>query len=524
MNSNFYLGIVFTFYSILYLGDNMNSIWTESSTCPSFSKLQGHRSSDVCIIGGGITGLSLAYLLAKHGVDVCLLERDTICSGVTANTTGKLTSQHGLFYQYLVNTFGKDTAISYLRSNENAISSIKDIIDREQIDCDFEWQDAFVYTNNEEQLQNIRIEVETMKSLGFDASFRDNLPLPFKTLGGICFPHQAQFHARKYCFGLAKALPRGTICENSKAVDVERVEDRYRTICDDGSSVTSSYVVIASHYPILNFPGFYFLKMYQDKSYLIAVDTKKELFPGMYISAEEPVTSFRTAMVDGKRLLLVGGSGHKTGDTSIDITSCFRNLENYVTSLCPKADILYRWSTEDCVTLDKIPYIGKFSNLLPNVFVATGFKKWGMTSSFVAANSIYHQILDIPDADADIYKATRFAPIQNGNETGNILKQTAFSLFLNKIKAPVLSFEDLKVGEGGVVSYHGKKLGIYRKSKEETIAIKPYCTHLGCELSWNPLEKTWDCPCHGSRYDYSGKLLTEPSKKDLDRVNLSDYE
>lgn len=410
-----------------------------------------------------------------------------------------------------------------MRSNENAISSVKHIIDSEQIDCDFEWQDAFIYTSNEEKLQDIRIEIETLKSLGFNASFQEKLSLPFKTLGGICFPHQAQFHARKYCLGLAQVLPQNSLYEHSKVVDIEKEASGYRTVCEDGSSVTSSYVVIASHYPILNFPGFYFLKMYQDKSYLIAIDTKKELFPGMYLSAEEPVTSFRTAMANGNRLLLIGGSGHKTGDTSIDITSCYRNLENYAKMLYPKAEVVYRWSTEDCVTLDKLPYIGPFSNLLPNVFVATGFKKWGMTTSFVAANSICHQILNIPDADAEIYRATRFAPLQNGNETASILKQTGYSLFLNKIKPPILSFEDLKVGEGGVVSYHHKKVGIYRKSEEETIAVKPYCTHLGCELSWNPLEKTWDCPCHGSRFDYTGKLLTEPSKKDLEQLDLSKF-
>lgn len=498
----------------------MNSLWIETTNKTSYTELNNNISAEVCIVGGGITGITLAYLLSKQGISVALLERDAVCSGVTCNTTGKLTSQHGLFYHYLVNTFGKDTAVKYLRSNENAISSVKDIIDKEQIECDFEWQDSFVYTNSEKELQNIKLEIETLKSLGFNASFCDNLSLPFKTLGGISFSKQAQFHARKYCLGLAGTLPDGTIYERSKVVDIEKSPDGYTTTCENGNEVTSKYVVIASHYPILNFPGFYFLKMYQDKSYLIAVDTKSDLFPGMYISAEEPVTSFRTAEVNGKRLLLVGGSGHKTGDTSIDITVCYSNLENYVKSLYPKAEVLYRWSTEDCVTLDKLPYIGQFSNLLPNVFVATGFKKWGMTSSFVAANSIFHEIIGTPKEDSDIYKATRFAPVQNGEETANMLKQTGYSLFINKLKTPVLDFEELKPGEGGIVSYKGKKLAMYRKSKEETIALKPHCTHLGCELTWNPLEKTWDCPCHGSRYDYNGKLLTEPSKEDLEQADI----
>ncbi len=401
--------------------------------------------------------------------------------------------------------------------------SIKEIIDKENIDCDFEWQDSFVYTNSENELQKIKLEIATLNSLGFSATFSESLPLPFKTLGGICFPNQAQFHSRKYCFGLVKKLHDSFIYENSKVVDVKKEGNGYKTICDNGNFVYSTYIAICSHYPIINFPGFYFLKMYQDTSYLIAVDTKSKLFPGMYISAEEPTTSLRTAPYKDKRILLLGGSGHKTGDTSIDVNSCYRNLENYAKSLYPKCEILHRWSTEDCITLDKLPYIGKFSNLLPNVFVATGFKKWGITSSYVAANIICNQILKIQNPDSDIYRATRFAPIENGNETVNMVKQTGFSLFLNKLKAPALSFSDIKIGHGGVVNYNNTKIGIFRKSSDEIIAINPYCTHFGCELSWNELEKTWDCPCHGSRYDYTGKLLTEPSKKDLERIDLSSF-
>lgn len=439
--------------------------------------------------------------------------------GVTANTTGKLTSQHGLFYSYLIKNFGKNTAISYLRSNENAIYAIKDIIDKEHINCDFEWQDSFVYTNSKEKLQEIKLEVEALNSIGFNAFFSDSVHLPFLTLGSICFPKQAQFHPYKYCISLANLLS-SSIYENSKVIGVNKSKGGYNVICENGKFVNCNYVVIASHYPIINFPGFYFLKMYQDKSYLIAIDTKENLFPGMYISAEEPITSFRSVIFQDKRLLLLGGSGHKTGDTNFDITSCFANLENYAKKLYPNCEIVYRWSTEDCVTLDKIPYIGEFSNLLPNIFVATGFKKWGMTSSFVAAKIICDKILCKQNTDAFVYKATRFSPIKNSCETFNMLKQTGFSLVVNKIKHPILSFDNLRVGEGGIVSYNGRKVGIYRKSENETIAVKPYCTHLGCELSWNSLEKTWDCPCHGSRYDYTGKLLTEPSKKNLESVNL----
>lgn len=339
-------------------------------------------------------------------------------------------------------------------------------------------------------------------------------------MGSICFPNQAQFNARKYCLGLANTLPKNSIFEYSKVVNINKNGNKYKTICDNGYTVTSSHVAITSHYPIINFPGFYFLKMYQDKSYLIAVDTKSELFSGMYISSKDPVTSFRTALLNGKRLLLVGGSGHKTGDTNIDISSCYKNLEEYVKTIYPNSETIYRWSTEDCVTLDKIPYIGQFSSFWPNVYVATGFKKWGITTSFVSANIIFHEIINNPLDDSKIYKATRFGPLKNKSETINILKQTNSSLIVNKVKKPTQNINDLKVGDGGIVSYNGEKIGVYKKTDNEIIAVKPYCTHLGCELSWNQLEKTWDCPCHGSRFDYNGNLLTEPSKKNLKKIDV----
>lgn len=499
-----------------------NSLWLDNTTNQNYETLQNDITADVCIIGAGIVGITVAYLLNQQGLKVILLEKDKICHSVTANTTGKITSQHGLFYHYLISNFGKEFAKKYLESHNNAISFIYETIQKEKIDCDFEWQPNYVYTNSDEKLQEIKLEVGSVNSLGFPATFCEKTDLPFKIKGAICFPDQAMFHARKYCIGLAHTLPNNTIFENSRVIDLEKQLNQYVVKTESGS-VCANYVVMASHYPICNFPGLYFLKMYQDKSYLIGVDTKKDLFPGMYISAEESTFSFRSALTpSGKRILLVGGNSHKTGDNSICMDDCFKPLEDMAHSLYAKSDVLYRWSTEDCVTLDKVPYIGQFSHLMPNVFVATGFKKWGMASSQVAANIIRDKILEIDNPYADIYTATRFEPLHNAKETGNMLKQTSFSLFLNKITPATESFENLKVGTGGVVDYHGKKLGIYRKSKNEIFAVSPYCAHLGCELSWNNLEKTWDCPCHGSRYDYTGKLLMEPSKKDLDTIQLED--
>lgn len=247
----------------------------------------------------------------------------------------------------------------------------------------------------------------------------------------------------------------------------------------------------------------------------------KTFVSGMYISCDVPTTSFRTLIQsNGKPLLLVGGSGHKTGDTNIDIENSYVNLENYIKSIYPDAKIKYKWMTEDSVTLDKIPYIGEFSSFLPNMYVATGYKKWGMTTSHVSAKIISDKILQNVNPYEKLYTATRIKPIKNRKEFGKIFKQSAYSLAINKFTAPIMSYKDLKNDSGGVVDYNGKKLGIYKDKYGKLFAVIPFCKHLGCELSWNNLEKTWDCPCHGSRYDCFGKIVTEPTTENLDVVQI----
>ena len=288
------------------------------------------------------------------------------------------------------------------------------------------------------------------------------------------------------------------------------------------NEVIAEYVVIATHYPIKNFPGVYFSKMYQDKTYAIAVDIgeNKKMIDGMFIQSCEPVISFRTAKYNEKELLIVAGSGHKTGQPNSKIEDNFINLENYIKKYYPNSKVMFKWSTEDCITLDKIPYIGNFSNLLPNMYVATGFKKWGMSTSHVAGKIITDLILNNKNKYADIYKATRLNPIKNIKELGNMIKESTNSLVLNKLKPINTEFKDIKLGEGGIVEIDGEKVGIYKKNDGEIFAVKPYCGHLGCLISWNNLEKTWDCPCHGSGYDYMGNIITEPTVKGLSRYEF----
>lgn len=500
----------------------MNSYWIDvtKEDSPHFAPLSTDISVDVCIIGGGITGISTAYLLAKSGLKVCILEKDNIAQHATGNTTAKITSQHDLFYHYLINTYSLDFAKGYLQANEQAIKNIKQIIDKEHIDCDFEQQDSYVFTDLEEEVAKIKNEVAAVTSLGFPAELVNTIPLPIKCLCGIKFPNQAQFNPLKYVYGLCHSILKhhGEIFENSKVYDVKKEKDGYTTYTKN-NTVTSKYVVLATHYPIINAPGFYFLKMYQEASYLIGVETDAELFSGMYINTKSPVMSFRTVPYKDKRLLLVGGSNHKVG-TKEDISHSYECLEKLAKNLYPDSKVLYRWQTQDCISLDKIPYIGPFSNMMPNVYVATGFKKWGMTSSNVAATIISNSILGKPNEYANIFLSTRFNPIKNGTEFTNMLKQTTQSLVIDKFTIPEETLNSINKNEGKIIELEHTKIGVYRDEKGKFYALKPICSHLGCELSWNALEKTWDCPCHGSRFSYTGKSLYDPSIKDIELLDL----
>lgn len=514
------------------------SSWIDNKK--EYPKLQEEIKVDTVIVGGGLTGLTTAYYLTKEGKDVILLEKDKICNHTSGNTTAKITSQHGLFYSYLIQSLGKSYAKQYLEANEEAIKNISNIIEEEKIECDFEIQDAYVFTQKEEEVQKIKKEVEALKYLDFDAEFVENIEVPFKekenneleneenkeyinvekkVLGAIKFKNQAQFNPCLYAQGLANKIEErnGKIFENTKVIDIKKQSNHYEIITED-TIIKAKNIVIATHYPIINAPGFYFMKMYQVTSYLIAVETQEELFEGMYINSENPTVSLRTAKYKDKRILLVGGMDHKTG-AKIDLKNSYKRLEEVAKQIYPDAKVLFRWNTEDCIPLDKIPYIGEFSNLWPNAYVATGYKKWGMTSSNVAANIIVDKILQRENPYEDVFKSTRLKPIKNYEELGNMIKEVSYSAVINKLEKIDEYIKDVNNGEGKIVEIEGKKVGVYRDKEGNIYALKPYCSHLGCELSWNNLDKTWDCPCHGSRFTYEGKSIYDPSIKDLEKIN-----
>lgn len=494
----------------------MGSLWIETTKDEiKLKTLENDEETEVCVIGAGLFGLTTAYYLTECGMKVTVLEKGEIGEKVSGNTTGKITSQHDLFYAHLIDDYGEEYAKKYLEANEQAIKNIKQIIDKEQIECEFSTQKSYVYTDKQDEVNEIEKEVEAVNKLGKDAKFVTKIELPLKIKGAIEFDGQAQFHPRKYMIGLANAiLKQNKIYNYTTVTDVEKDGEDYKIYTDKGN-IKAKYVVLATHFPIVNMPGFYFVKMYQSTSYLIAIETNSKLPQGMYINIKEPVYSFRTANYNGKEILLVGGVGHKTGE-AIQDNSYYEKLEKKAKEMYPDCKVLFRWNTRDCISLDKIPYIGEFSNLMKNLYVGTGFKKWGITLSNVAANIVTDKITGNENKFEDIFTATRMKPIKNRWEVENMLKETVNSIALNKFKIDPWSVDMIENDNGAIVEINGDNVGIYKDIEGKIYAVKPNCSHLGCLLTWNNLDKTWDCPCHGSRFDYKGRNIYEPAIKDLD--------
>ena len=543
----------------------MKSYWIDSvKDAKKFKTLEDNIKTDICIIGGGLTGITTAYNLSKYKIRTVVIDKGRIGGQTSSNSTAKITSQHGLIYKYLIDSKGKDFARKYYEANEKAIKDIEDIIKKENIDCDFEHQPAYVYTQKIEDVQKIKDEVEAVNSFGGKAKLvesnnillnklscveigdnsqeklkisgdnieKENLNLernmikekmsnilPIKAIAGIKFENQEQFNPYKYITSLAKICSDSgvKIYENTKAIDVDTEdEDEYYVITlENGCKIKAKYLIITTKYPIVNIPGFYFVKMYQSTSYAVAIQTKQRLFEGMYINSEDPTISLRTAKFGDDYLLIVAGFDNRTG-AGIDVSSAYKYLEEVARSVYPQGQIKYHWNTEDCITLDKIPYIGDFSKMWDNCYVATGFNKWGMTTSNIAAGIITDKILGQKNEYEEIFKSTRLEPVKNIKEMTNMVKEGINSLVIKKLEIPKEEANQIQNGEGKIVEVNGQKIGIYKDKEGKIYKVNPICKHLGCELSWNNLDKTWDCPCHGSRYDYKGNLIYGPSVKNLD--------
>lgn len=499
-------------------GRSPQSYWIASAPQKNYSALGHDLSVDLAIVGGGAVGISTAYMLCKKGLRIAILEADHILHGTTGHTTAKITSQHGLIYHKTEKNISMEFARQYADANETAINTIAQIIRDNRIDCDFFRQSAYIYTNQDDYIDRIGKESMAAAALGIEACYLDKIPLPFPVKAAVRFDHQAQFHPLKYFLSLAETITKYgcNIYENTRIVGIEK-GDRYVLTTNDGKKVTADKVVIASHYPFYNKPRMYFARLWADKSYALAIRTNEAYPGGMYITAEEPGRSFRSLQCDGEELVIIGGEHHKTG-LSKDTNSHYQALSDYANEIYTVQNIPYRWSTQDCMTLDNIPYVGQFKSNTPNLYIATGFGKWGMTNSIASSLILRDMILVGKSPWQEVYNPSRHT-IAASTKTFLVQNTSVAKELLKGKLSPAPEGFDLQPGEGKIVKIDGKKSGVYKDDQGSVHIVNTTCPHMGCELVWNPAERSWDCPCHGSRFSYDGDIIEGPAVTHLDKNN-----
>ncbi len=486
--------------------------WIASTDITNYPALEEDITADVAIIGGGMAGIVTAWLLVEKGLRVVIIDADRIISGTSGHTTAKITSQHALIYDNIKTKLGEEMAKQYVEANETAIKIISDLVEKNNIDCDFQRTDAYVYTQEDKYVEKILREIEAASSLGIEAEYRDKIDLPIEIKVAECFRNQAQFHPRKFLLALAdKFVERGgQIFENTRAVDVQE-GSKAVVLTENGKKVTAENVILASHYPFYDKPGLYFTRLYPERSYILCIKIKDSYPGGMYISAEDPGRSLRSVPSGEGELILVGGEHHKTGHGD-NMAKHYENLLQFADRVFEVEDVLYRWSAQDYTTADEIPYAGRLTSKTPNIYVATGFRKWGMTNSVAAARVISDLITTGNSSWHDVYNPSRFTPAASAKnfivENADVAKQ----LITGKL-APVPEDIELEPGEGKIVEIRSEKAGAFRDENGQLHLVDTTCTHLGCELVWNSAERTWDCPCHGSRFSYEGDIVEGPAVK-----------
>lgn len=478
----------------------MESIWRKETPDIKSKTRKSHQNThrDVIVIGAGLAGILTAYYLQKEGKNVLVLEAAEIASGQTERTTAKITSQHDIKYSNLIKTIGVKKAKMYADANEMAIKEYERLIKEKNIECNFEKVSAYLYTLENEEL--IIKEADAANALGINAFLTRDTKLPFPVKNAVCFRNQAQFSPLKFVKQIALELE---ILEHTKVIDIKG----HRVITEK-EVFTADKIVMATHYPIINAPGFYFLKQHQERSYALALLGCTPI-KAMYYGIDSNGLSFRQS----GDILILGGAGRRTGHNKKG--RAFNMLREAAKKYYPESTETAHWAAQDCMPHDGIPFIGKFSVFTPNLYVITGFQKWGMTSAMAAAMILRDELSGRKNTYSKVFCPQRFNIIAGIKKLLIDIGESVKGLSKGWLHFPPASKDTLSNGNGGVVVIDGKRYACYCDENGKLHKISARCPHLGCELTWNPDEKSWDCPCHGSRFDVDGKLLDNPSKKNL---------
>lgn len=484
-----------------------NSLWIASSKGKRFDNLNKDIDTDYLVVGGGITGITTAYLLCKEGANVTLVDANFIGYGASGRNTGKITPQHNLIYNKIKTTHGINAATQYYNANNEALDLIEQIINEHSIDCNFERLPSYLFTAKDSFVDKLRDELKVCNEIGIDCEYVDNVPIPIDSKAAIKFNNTAQFNPKKYIDSLIlEVLKLGcTIYENTPMQTLEKGHP-CKVKSSNGKIISANKVLICSHVPFYDDLSLYFARLKPERSYVVAGKYNGDFPKATFINVEEPTISLRTYTDNNEKLLLIAGSKHKVGhDINIDH---YYGLKEYGNKTFGVDEYKYQWSAQDYITVDHIPYVGFINSGRDNIYVATGYSKWGMSNGTAAAIILKDLVLKNDFTYCETFNPSR----KKGQVSLESIKENldvGYQYIIGKLKFASKDMPEKETGK--IVTLHHRKYGAYMDSDEKLHIVDIKCTHLGCELKWNQDEKTWDCPCHGSRFGYDGSVFEGPA-------------
>ncbi|WP_432712129.1 FAD-dependent oxidoreductase [Pedobacter sp.] len=501
---------------------NTISLWQDIplNSYPSPST-DANKVYDVLIVGAGITGLTTAILLQRAGKKCMIAEGKTVGFGTTGGTTAHINTFFDTSYHDIATDFGQDAAKLIANAATDAFSLLKNLIDTEHIDCDFEYKDAYVYAEEEKETKELVKILAATREAGINAvEVRENMvPVPFQM--AMLITEQGQFHPLKYIDHLAKVfIDAGGIITEHTFIDKTELKDGVHIASSRNLTIKATNIVYATHMP----PGINSLdfKCAPYRSYVLGIKLKNDAYPDALVyDMQEPYHYFRTHVVNGQKYLILGGEDHKTAHD--DPEQAFAELAAYAAKYYNIASIDYRWSAQYYVPADGLPYIGQLPAGPENIYIATGYSGNGMTYGTLAAIIISDQILGVENPYAELLSPSRIKPIAGFEEFVKENADVAFHYIADRLSVDAIeSLGELEPGNGKVLNYKKEKLAIYKAEDGTVTALSPYCTHAGCIVNFNAIEKSWDCPCHGGRFTVQGEVLTGPPRKNLSPIVIGE--
>jgi glycine/D-amino acid oxidase-like deaminating enzyme/nitrite reductase/ring-hydroxylating ferredoxin subunit len=495
------------------------SLWVATTEVPAFHEMHGDLEADVAVVGAGIAGLTAAVLLKAQGRRVVVVDAGRVAAGATGYTTAKLTVLHGLVFDDLIRAFGEEGAATYANANLAGMATVADLAGRHAIACDLERRPAYTYTTDPGMVDKVTAEVAAARRIGLVAEYTTDTDLPYPVEAAIRVDDQGQFHPRKYCAGLAAAVDSGgsSVFERTRALSIDERSDGC-TVETDHGTIAADFVVQATHLPFSDTGGF-FARTHPMRSYALSARLDGPVPQGMYLSVDTPSRSVRSARMGGEEVVILGGEGHKVGQDA-DTRERYAALESWARANFAVRSVDYRWSAQDYVPADHVPFVGPVAPGSERVLVATGFKKWGMSNGSAAGAMLADRIAGRDNPFAPFFDSTRLNPRQSVKELVKENADVVKRFVGDRLRTETRSVADLGPGQAAVVVEGAERVAAYRDEDGTLHAVSPICTHMGCTVTWNTAETTWDCPCHGSRFSCDGAVVQGPAVTDLEPRRL----